>query len=144
MPTLISESAFLVLILEDWQIDFHMASWLPAVSAMMHTPGAPRYIGPWWHWWGSWQWTSVTLKPTVWWEWRCQGQCSPQSHCLWLQFQLQCGTWSQLWCDVWRVCLGSSMHSLALWSLSSCGGPSWLQNLYGSNAGRHEWGWPGP
>ena len=30
MPALISDGVFCVLVLEDWQVDFHMASRLPA------------------------------------------------------------------------------------------------------------------
>ena len=35
MPTLVSNGILLVFTFEDWQIDFHMASWLPAASAMI-------------------------------------------------------------------------------------------------------------
>ena len=41
MPTVISYGILCFLILEDWQMDFHMASWLPMVLAMVHMPGAP-------------------------------------------------------------------------------------------------------
>ena len=66
------------------------------------------------------------------------------SHCIWLQSWQHCDTQSWSWCYIWWVCLGSSTHLSVLWSLSSCWGPSWLQNLNGSNAGRCERGCPGP
>ena len=66
------------------------------------------------------------------------------SHHLWLWSQPHQDAQSWSWCDVQWVCLSSSMHSLALRSLSSCGNPSWLQNLSGSNASGCEWGCPGP
>ena len=45
MPNLISDGIFLVLILEDWQIDLQVASMLPVVSAMVHILIAPRSPG---------------------------------------------------------------------------------------------------
>ena len=78
------------------------------------------------------------------WRWRCQGHCCPWVSPPLAQCWLHCEAWSRSWCHIQQVCLGSSMHSLALWSLSSCGDPSWLWNLNGGNAGRCEWGCPGP
>ena len=77
-PDLISDSVFHVLILEDQQVDFIMASGLPvASSAIVWMSGISRSIRPWWHWWGSWHWTLVTLKPTIWWRWRWWGWGTP-------------------------------------------------------------------
>ena len=50
----------------------------------------------------------------------------------------------QSWCDARQVCLGSSMHLLVLWSLSSWWGPAWLWNPNGSDTGSHEQGCLGP
>ena len=44
MTTLISDGIRLILVLEDWEIEFHMASWLPVALAMEHIPGVPRSI----------------------------------------------------------------------------------------------------
>ena len=144
MPTLISDGILLVFILEDWQIDFHMAFWLPAASAMVCTPGAPRSIGLWWHWWGSWHWTSVTLKPMIQWRWRCLGWCSPwvSSHLATVPATL----WYPVLVMVWHPDEYAEapphihQHSGAFLPV----GLSWLWNLNSSNAGRWEWQCPGP
>ena len=54
MPTLVGDSIFHVLILEDWQVDFHMASRPPVASLLaawcecLEPPGSTR---PSWHPW---------------------------------------------------------------------------------------------
>ena len=75
---MISDSILHVFILEDWQIDFHMAFTLPVVSARVCMSGSSWSIGPWWNWWGSWHGTSVTLEPMTWWRWRWWRQCCPE------------------------------------------------------------------
>ena len=45
MPALIGDSIFLVFILEDGQIDFHVTSGLPVVLATVLMPGASKSIG---------------------------------------------------------------------------------------------------
>ena len=70
-PALIGDS-----ILEGRQINFHVTSRLLVALAMVLMPGAPWPIRSWWHWGGSWHWTSITLQPTV--QWRCGGQSSPK------------------------------------------------------------------
>ena len=40
MPTLICDGVLCVFILEDWQVDFHMASRLPVALTMVCMPGA--------------------------------------------------------------------------------------------------------
>ena len=85
-----------------------------------------------------------TLKHVVWWRWRCQGWGSPR-------FSLLLATvLALLWCTasfmVWHLMSmpQTSQHSSALWSLSSCGGLSWLQKLNSGNTDSHEQGCLGP
>ena len=66
------------------------------------------------------------------------------SCCLWPWSQPCHDAWLQSWCNIQQECLGSSMPLLVLWTLSSCGDPSWLWKLNGSDAGGCEWGCPGP
>ena len=57
---------------------FHVTPGLLVAMATVLMPEIPWPIGSWWQWGGSWHWTSITLKPMVWWMWRCWGQSSPK------------------------------------------------------------------
>ena len=144
MPTLLSDGILLVFIPEDWQIDFHMTPWLPAASAMVHMPGPPDLLD---HEDTDKEVDTELLSFSILWSGEGEGVRVGAAHrschiCLWSW--PHCGTRSWSRHDIQWVCLGSSTHLLVLCSLSSYESPSWLQNLNGSNAGRCEWGCPGP
>ena len=121
-----------------------MASWLPAALAMVCMPGGAdlldlddtdeevdtellSLLNPW-----SGEGEGVRVS------------AAHGSHHIWPQSQLHCGTCLWSWCDIQWVCLGSSTHLSVFWSPSSCRGPSWLQSLHDSIAGRWEQGHPDP
>ena len=130
MPTLVGDSIFHVLILEDRQVNFHMASRIPTVLlAMVWTPGTSRSIWPCWHQRRSWCWTPVTLKShssLCPWPWSF---CNPQPHS---------------WYNSLGSCLGTSPHSTGVEGPVTWGDQSWLQKLNGANIGGMKWGCTGP
>ena len=105
MPTLVGDSIVHVLILENWQVDFHIASRLSvAVLAMVWMPGTSSSIGPSWDHWRGWHWTVVTFKPTIWRGQRWWGGAGHSSCCPWPQSF--CNTQPHSWYDGLGSCLG--------------------------------------
>ena len=143
IPTsaLISDGVIHVLILEDWQVDFHMASKVPAaLFAMVWKPGTSRSIRPWWHWWevdtvfGHSQTQNLEKVKVM------GVGAVHKSHCLWLWSWPHCNAWPCSWYDTLWLCLGTSNCSAAVWGLTPHRDSSWLQDLNGGDTGKIEWG----
>ena len=78
-PTPVCNSIFGVLILKDWQVDLHIASWfLVGALAMVWMPQPSQPFRHWWHWWQSWSCAPITLESMIWWKWRWPGWSHPK------------------------------------------------------------------
>ena len=131
--------------LKTGRFDFYVASGLPVeLSAMVWMPGTSRSIRPWWHWWGSWHRTPVSLKPMIWWGQKWWGGVAHMPHYLWPQSQHCCNALPHSWYDTLGLCLGTCNHSGKVGSVTPHGDLSWLQKLNGGDAGRIEQGCLGP
>ena len=106
----------------------------------MATVWMPRTSWSLCHWWGSWQWTTVTLKPMI---WQNGGDCDGaihNSHCLWPLSQPH---WHAQPCSRWvrqGLGLGTSHHSATNRMFPGHGDNSWLQKLNDVEAGGIKWG----
>ena len=78
-PTLVDNTILGVLILKDWQVDLHMASWfLAGISAMAWMPQSFQLLRYWWDWWWRWCCAPITLKSMIWQKQRWLGWSLPQ------------------------------------------------------------------
>ena len=126
MATLLGDGVFHVFNLEDWQVDFHRASWLSMASPQCICP-EPRDLSD--HDDTDEEVNTELLSFSNLLSSKGEGNrvgAAHRSHCLWPQSQPHCVAQPQSWCDIWPVCIGCSTHLSMLGSLSSGGCPSWL------------------
>ena len=73
-PTLVGDCIPGILILKDWQVNLHMASWfLAGMLAMAWMPQSSWPLRYWWHWRQSWCCTPITLESMIWQKLRWSG-----------------------------------------------------------------------
>ena len=144
-PTLVCDGVFCVLILEHWQVDFHMATGFPVgPSATAWTHGT------------SWSFnlddTDEEVNAVLWSlsnPWSDDGKgdgggAAHTSHCPWPQSRSHCDAQPHSGYTGLGPCLGTSHHATAVGRLAGCRAWSWLLKLNGVNAGIMEWRHPGP